>query len=137
MPMPTPSQNVQAVSSVTEVSGAQSSSFGTATTGDVNQFQEHLNSSGAAKVKASSAEKSHGAQGTFYEKILNPLKEFRANFDKIIGNIGGIVGRGDLGMKDLMQIQFQLTQLSYMNDLSAKTADKLSQGIQTLFRNQG
>ena len=40
-------------------------------------------------------------------------------------------------MRDLFQIQFQLVQLSYMGDVSAKTADKISQGTQTLFRNQG
>lgn len=76
-------------------------------------------------------------QQNIYQKILEPLTEFRHGFDRIMGNIGKIVAKGNMGMKDLLQIQFQLVQLAYMNDISSKTADKLSQGVQTLFRNQG
>jgi hypothetical protein len=72
-----------------------------------------------------------------YQKMLGPLQDFRVNFDKIVGNVGTMASRGDISMADLMQIQFQFTQLSYMNDLSAKVSDKISSGMQTLFRNQG
>lgn len=76
-------------------------------------------------------------QQNIYQKFLEPLTEFRHGFDRIMGNISTIVSKGNMGMKELLQIQFQLVQLAYMNDISSKTADKLSQGVQTLFRNQG
>lgn len=40
------------------------------------------------------------------------------------------------GLRDLFSLQFELMQLSLQQDLTAKVADKLSQGVQTLFRNQ-
>jgi hypothetical protein len=37
----------------------------------------------------------------------------------------------------LLEMQFLVMQLAYVNELSSKVADKTSQGLQTLFRNQG
>jgi hypothetical protein len=119
------------VEAVTAVTGSQSP-FGGAHMGDVSRFLASFQGAGAAR----GAGKAEGG-GSVYNKILAPLTEFRAGFDRILGDITNLVGRGNLSMGDLMQVQFQLTQLSYMNDLSAKTADKISQGMQTLFRNQG
>jgi hypothetical protein len=107
--------------------------FGRVHVGDVGQFLAGFTGSAGGAKGAAKAE----GTGSVYNKILAPLTEFRAGFDKILGNISDLVGKGNLSMADLIQVQFQLTQLSYMNDLSAKTADKVSQGVQTLFRNQG
>ncbi|MDR3317106.1 MAG: hypothetical protein LBS68_03525 [Puniceicoccales bacterium] len=133
---------VGAVTSVPEPnkinSNGQASQFGSAQIGDVNQFLSQLNGGGGAGKTAGTQQASgDNMQANLYDKILAPLGEFRSNFDQILNNIGGIVNKGQIGMADLFQIQFQLTQLSYMNDLTAKTADKISQGMQTLFRNQG
>jgi hypothetical protein len=117
---------------------ALSSEFGTVHLGDMAQFQGVFNgrTAGAASV-AGVASESTTQNVNMYNKMLAPLYEFRQSFDKITRNISDLVGRGNISMSDLFSVQFQLMQLGYMNDLSAKTADKLSQGIQTLFRNQG
>lgn len=72
-----------------------------------------------------------------WQKFLSPLTEFKNKFESILSDISRRVEKGNLTTADLFQIQFQLTQLSYVNDLSSKIADKGSQGVQTLFRNQG
>lgn len=47
------------------------------------------------------------------------------------------LGESDpMGMRDLFSLQFELIQLSLHQDFTTKVADKLSQGAQTLFRNQ-
>lgn len=72
-----------------------------------------------------------------WQKLLSPLSQYKDSFERILNDIGCRVSRGNLTTADLFMIQFQLTQLTYINDLSSKIADKGSQGIQTLFRNQG
>jgi hypothetical protein len=91
----------------------------------------------ADKVSNAQAANSTSATGGVYDKMLSPLNEFRSNFDSIIANVGDIVSRGDISMGDLIQIQFQFTQLAYMNDLSAKVSDKLSTGFQTVIQAGG
>ncbi|MDR2030409.1 MAG: EscI/YscI/HrpB family type III secretion system inner rod protein [Puniceicoccales bacterium] len=99
---------------------------------DVSQFLADFHGAGSRHA----AQATDGG-GSVYSRMLAPLSDFRAGFDRIVGDITNLVGHGSLSMGDLIQVQFQLTQLAYMNDLSAKTADKASQGVQTLFRNQG
>lgn len=72
-----------------------------------------------------------------WQKLLAPLSEYKNQFEAILHDIGRRVSSGNLTTSDLFLIQFKLTQLTYINDLSSKIADKGSQGIQTLFRNQG
>jgi hypothetical protein len=43
---------------------------------------------------------------------------------------------GPMNMKELFSLQYEMIQLSLHQDFTAKVADKLSQGAQTLFRNQ-
>ncbi|MDR2677568.1 MAG: hypothetical protein LBB26_03330 [Puniceicoccales bacterium] len=115
--------------------GSQSQPFGAVKLGDISQFQAAM---AAAPEAAEPVDKSSQAQqASLYSKMLSPLYEFRQKFDEIAGGIGSLVNQGNISMADLFSVQFQLMQLGYMNDLSAKTADKLSQGVQTLFRNQG
>lgn len=126
---------------------APSTPFGDVQVGDVNDFLANItpqirrpqtdNDVRAARLSSPNRHDTRISEADLYQQIIQPLSEFRRSFDRIIGNIGDIATRGNMSMADLFQIQFQLTQLAYMNDLSAKTADKLSQGVQTLFRNQG
>ncbi|MDR1435941.1 MAG: hypothetical protein LBI39_01905 [Puniceicoccales bacterium] len=106
--------------------------FGSVLWRNVDSFADMLNGNivGAAGQSARS-------EKPFAGNILRPLGSFRKKLNAIVDNIVGIVGKGDITMKELIQIQYQLTQLAYMNDVSSKTADKLGQGAQTLFRNQG
>ncbi|MDR1456743.1 MAG: hypothetical protein LBI34_01650 [Puniceicoccales bacterium] len=113
----------------------QSQPFGAVRLGDVSQFQVALNASPEA---AESVDKSSQTQrASIYDRILQPLYEYRQGFSEITANISVLASNGNISMADLFSVQFQLVQLGYMNDLMSKTADKLSQGAQTLFRNQG
>jgi hypothetical protein len=116
------------------VEAGQLRPFGAVSLGDVSQFTAALNS---AEAPGSVDKSSEAQQASVYNKMLGPLYEFRQKFDEIIGGIANMVAHEEISMGNLFSIQFQLMQLGYMNDLSAKTADKLSQGVQTLFRNQG
>lgn len=87
---------------------------------------------------ASAAVSTEGASGlSLFHRVLQPLNDFKKNFDETIGKVTKIIGKGNLSTYDLFTIQFEMTKLSFMNDLSSKCADKASQGVQTLFRNQG
>lgn len=43
---------------------------------------------------------------------------------------------GPMNIQNMMQLQMDLLNVSLRQDLTAKVADRMSQGIQTLFRNQ-
>ncbi|MDR1437689.1 MAG: hypothetical protein LBI69_01355 [Puniceicoccales bacterium] len=120
-----------------DVNGAQ---FGSINVGDVNHFLTAFNGvEGLAADPMQSAEKSAKTKNSenIYDKMIAPLAEFREKFEALVANIGQVVSKGDVSMSELFMVQYQLLQFSYMNDMSAKTADKVSQGIQTLYRNQG
>ena len=91
---------------------------------DGNLFQEALNGA---------AEKVSPADG-----IVNSIQGVRDQFLKIQHNLEALAQKGqDFSSADLFQMQYDVMQLSYINEISSKTADKTSQGAQTLFRNQG
>jgi hypothetical protein len=70
--------------------------------------------------------------------IVNSIQSVRDKFMEIQHNIEGFVNKKeDFSGVDLMKMQYDVMQLAYLNELSSKTADKTSQGAQTLFRNQG
>ncbi|MDR0678671.1 MAG: hypothetical protein LBF24_00225 [Puniceicoccales bacterium] len=129
---------VSTVDSLPPLGGAASGGtlFGTVQSGDIGRLLGQLDSAGAAQGN-SAAPSAGEASPSVFQKLWRPLGEFRKNFDHAVNDISGIVARGNISMQDLIHIQFQMTQLSYMNDITAKTADKLSQGTQTLFRNSG
>lgn len=70
--------------------------------------------------------------------ILDSIQSVRDVFRAITHRIDYLSSRGaDPTSKDLLEMQFLVLQLSYVNELSSKVSDKTSQGLQTLFRNQG
>ncbi|MDR1907188.1 MAG: EscI/YscI/HrpB family type III secretion system inner rod protein [Puniceicoccales bacterium] len=72
------------------------------------------------------------------EGVLNSIQSVRDKFMEIQHNIENLVAKkDDFSSADLMKMQYDVMQLAYLNELSSKTADKTSQGAQTLFRNQG
>ncbi|MDR0590587.1 MAG: EscI/YscI/HrpB family type III secretion system inner rod protein [Puniceicoccales bacterium] len=72
------------------------------------------------------------------EGVLNSIQEVRDYIRKIENKVESLVSRKqDFAAADLMELQYLVMQLTYINELSSKTADKTSQGAQTLFRNQG
>ncbi|UPA28771.1 MAG: hypothetical protein LW808_001755 [Verrucomicrobiota bacterium] len=70
--------------------------------------------------------------------ILDSIQSVRDVFKGITRRINYLSANGrDPSSKDLLEMQFLVLQLSYVNELSSKVSDKTSQGLQTLFRNQG
>ncbi|MDR1435044.1 MAG: EscI/YscI/HrpB family type III secretion system inner rod protein [Puniceicoccales bacterium] len=70
--------------------------------------------------------------------VLNTIQSVRDQCLKIQHNVEALAAKKqDFSSADLVQMQYDVMQLSYINELSSKTADKTSQGAQTLFRNQG
>jgi hypothetical protein len=70
--------------------------------------------------------------------VLNTVQSVRDQFMKIQNHVETLVNKKqDFSTSDLMALQYEVMQLTYLNELSSKVADKTSQGAQTLFRNQG
>ncbi|MDR0428832.1 MAG: hypothetical protein LBG86_02215 [Puniceicoccales bacterium] len=129
---------IEAIQGVAEKNGSAGSPFGTVNVGDINQFYAAIKGSegiiGDATQPVGSTKKKENVN--ILNKLIAPLSEFRQHFDAIADNIANIVSNGSMYISEMFQVQYQLTQMAYMNDLSSKSADKLSQAAQTLFRNQ-
>ncbi|MDR2735551.1 MAG: hypothetical protein LBB20_01770 [Puniceicoccales bacterium] len=71
------------------------------------------------------------------DNIIQTVQNVRDQYMQIENNIKSITSKGsDLSSADLMQLQFEVMQLSYMNELSSKAVDKMNNIGQTLMRNQ-
>jgi hypothetical protein len=71
------------------------------------------------------------------ESIFSKVGNFKKSIDQRIHNINQMVNKpGKLDAKDLLNMQWQISMYSLEATLAAKSGDKVSQGIQTLFRNQ-
>jgi outer membrane lipoprotein SlyB len=70
--------------------------------------------------------------------VVRAIQSVRDKFLEIQHRVTVLCSKGtDFSSVDLMRMQYDVMQLAYLNELSSKTADKTSQGLQTLFRNQG
>jgi len=77
--------------------------------------------------------------GGLGDAILGGIDKMSASYQQKVDAVNTTISSGGAeGMTsaDIMQLQFELAQMSMMQDLTAKVADKTSQGIQTLFKNQ-
>jgi hypothetical protein len=72
------------------------------------------------------------------ESIVDSIQSVRKQYETILGKVQEwSKKKEDLSIGDLLDMQFHVMQLAYLNEFSSKVADKSSQGAQTLFRNQG
>lgn len=70
-------------------------------------------------------------------EMVQQVRESQAgHMDRIQAATGAPDQAKPMEMSDLFSLQFELMQLTLQQDLTAKVADRLSQGVQTLFRNQ-
>ncbi len=76
---------------------------------------------------------------TLGDANLNGIEKLKANHDVRAHRIEQSIvqAKGDLTMEDMMKLQFEVMQLGIEQDITTKMADKTSNGVQTLFRNQG
>ncbi|MCX5772424.1 MAG: type III secretion system inner rod subunit SctI [Candidatus Hydrogenedentes bacterium] len=69
--------------------------------------------------------------------MVQEVRESQAGHMDRIQDVTAAPGESQaMEMRDLFSLQFELMQLTLQQDLTAKVADRLSQGVQTLFRNQ-
>ena len=69
----------------------------------------------------------------FFDKIGN----FKKSIDLRMHEVGQLLNRKDqLDIKDLLNVQWQVSLFSVETTLVSKSGEKVSEGIQTLFRNQ-
>ena len=79
------------------------------------------------------------AQPTFGDAILNGIEKLKSGHDVRLERIEQTITEsgGDMSVEQMMKLQFEVMQMGIEQDLTSKMADKSSQGVQTLFRNQG
>jgi hypothetical protein len=75
----------------------------------------------------------------FGDSVVNGAQDVREAFRNTITHVKEILDGGmeGMGVAQFMQVQVELMQLNITLEISAKIPDKVSQGGQTLFRNQG
>lgn len=73
------------------------------------------------------------------DSILQGVEKLKESHDDQVQKIKEIVDKSQnepMSLQDAMKLQFELMQLNLQQEATAKTADKSSQGIQTLFKPQ-
>lgn len=72
--------------------------------------------------------------------ILDGLTRFKSDHDvradRVAASLEAMKDK-PLDMQQAMKLQYEIMQMTLEQDLTSKIADKTSQGVQTLFRNQG
>jgi type III secretion protein I len=113
---------------------------------DVEKFQKALESGAdsderAQKVNLSSVEeKKEGESGTgLGDRILQGMEKLKGDQDAQVEKINKLLGSpkaSEMSTQDLMKLQLELVKLTEERDVTSKVADKSSQGVQTLIKNQ-
>jgi type III secretion system YscI/HrpB-like protein len=82
---------------------------------------------------------SHAPIKQFGDRIISEAQDFRTTYCKTFDQVQQVMANGmkNVGTTQLLQIQLAVMKLGIAADLTAKMADKSSQSLQTLFRNQG
>ena len=77
---------------------------------------------------------------TLGENILDGIgrmgENYQAQVDKVQTQLENTADT-TMSVQDAVKLQFDLMQLNLQQDLASKVSDKTSQGVQTLFKNQG
>lgn len=117
--------------------------------GQVGQVSQagQLDQAGSADATATSqittldpsVQSAEAGKPTLGDAILEGIEKMKtshdSHMDRIHTQITSTQG-GEMSIQDAMKLQFEVMQMSIEQDLTTKVADKTSQGVQTLFRNQ-
>lgn len=69
----------------------------------------------------------------FFEKV----ESFKKSTDKRMGKVMGVLNQDcELSMKEVVELQWQVTMYNVETQLVSSCAGKVTEGVQTLFRNQ-
>jgi len=77
--------------------------------------------------------------GGLGDLVLAGIDRMSVGYQQRVDAVSATISSGGadgLSSQDIMRLQFELAQMTLMQDLTAKVADKTSQGVQTLFKNQ-
>lgn len=109
---------------------------------DQSRFEDALNSSVEQTGATADVTKSAAVEGpdpTLGDAILNGLEKMKTSIDgrsaRIENQLANVNG-DDLSVQDCVKLQFEVMQMGLEQELTGKIADKTSQGVQTLFKNQ-
>ncbi len=74
--------------------------------------------------------------GAFIESIQDIKSTLDARAERITKQLNTLAG-SPMSLQDAIRVQYELMQMNMQQELTSKMADKTSQGVQMLFRNQG
>ncbi len=74
--------------------------------------------------------------GAFIEGIQDIKNTLDARAERITSQLNALAG-SPMSLQDAIRVQYELMQMNMQQELTSKMADKTSQGVQMLFRNQG
>jgi type III secretion system YscI/HrpB-like protein len=114
---------------------------------DVSRFEEAMQSAQAdATETVNASQSSQPVDGppqvddpSLGDAILDGIERMKLERDQSVERINDRLASADgqpLSIEDTMKLQFELMQLNIQQDLTTKVADKSSQGVQQLFKNQ-
>lgn len=92
-----------------------------------------LNSFGQLESQQTSTQSIGGA---FIEGIQDIKNTLDARAERITQQLNALAG-SPMSLQDAIRVQYELMQMNMQQELTSKMADKTSQGVQMLFRNQG
>ena len=72
------------------------------------------------------------------DAILDGVEKMKSNHDARVDAIEQQLAEadGEMSVQDCLKLQFEVMQMSIEQEVTGKIADKSSQGVQTLFKNQ-
>jgi type III secretion system YscI/HrpB-like protein len=114
---------------------------------DVDRFEKALSgekgpgpvSSGTEPLSPAGPSQAAGSQQTLGDAILQGIEKMKAGQENKVQEIEKTleeIGDQPMTTQNMMKLQFDLMQLNIQQEVTSKVADKTTQGIQTLFKNQ-
>jgi type III secretion system YscI/HrpB-like protein len=114
---------------------------------DISRFEDALNGPAGQQAVSSQPPPSKVEQNTRIEEphtlgeaILRGLETAKESHDEQTCRVQELLDKTDgraMSMQDVLRLQYELMQLSLQQEITTKATDKTSQGVQTLFKNQG
>jgi type III secretion system YscI/HrpB-like protein len=115
---------------------------------DVSQFEQMLNVNEAQGAQGPTTDAGLSTSPTFTESTLAPnsgdailggLQKMTATYNANAAELQKTIEQTSADPSDMtamFKIQYQMSTMTLQQDLTAKIADRASQGVQTFFKNQ-
>ena len=143
--MPDPISNQVAQQAANQASQQQATSQPTEINiSDQVRFEDAMSQNGHPEQQAQAVEAANGdvqsiEEPTLGDAILNGLEKMKTTHDARSARIEDQLMKAtgeDMSVQDCMKVQFEVMQMGLEQELTGKIADKTSQGVQTLFKDQ-